>query len=653
MSDLAGAPAMVRSIESLKKEAKQLLAAVRAGDASVLERLRPRLSARRPVAADAITLRDVQHALARELGFDGWASLMQQRVRDSLMAARAVSHYEDKAVALLEAYRTGTPEAMERHWSLTWHRRAWSAMRSYVRADLGLGSSDTIDISLDDARWLVAREHGFEHWIALVETVTADREVAQQISKPLALLAANENAELHTVAVSRHWDEFREELREADILGVDAHGQMTDDVLRELAADSQVREHITVLRLSGSAGVTDAGVATLTAFPRLQQLDLSSTNISDAAFDTLRTLPQLTRLGLSWTRTTDRGAQALATAAARETLEMVDLNGSHCGNAAIAACRGMPRLKQFLSGAQTTDAGLAYLADFPVYREWRGGEESMALLSYDAEPNKLMLRGQITDAGIAQLRVLDGLFGLNVDDSALGLTGAALSPLIGLPHLSWLAFDAKDDSMPLLAQLPHLRFLGCQDTAASDAGWAALGASRSIEHIWGRRCHGLGDQGFRALARLPRLRNFAGSCRSVSDTALSALPSFPALRQLMPMDVPDAGYRHIARCTELETLTLMYCRETGDEATQHIAQLPKLTKYFASYTQITDRTPALLSTSPSLESITFDSCAKLTNAGIAQLTRLSTLRDLRISGRGLTRAVVSEFSPGVRVSYSL
>ena len=34
------------------------------------------------------------------------------------------------ADALLQAYRTGTPAAMERHWSLTWHRRNWQGMRS-------------------------------------------------------------------------------------------------------------------------------------------------------------------------------------------------------------------------------------------------------------------------------------------------------------------------------------------------------------------------------------------------------------------------------------------------------------------------------------------------------------------------------------------
>jgi hypothetical protein len=38
----------------------------------------------------------------------------------------------------------------------------------------------------------------------------------------------------------------------------------------------------------------------------------------------------------------------------------------------------------------------------------------------------------------------------------------------------------------------------------------------------------------------------------VDDTSLSALPSFPALRALMPMDVLDEGFRHVGRCERLE-----------------------------------------------------------------------------------------------------
>ena len=184
---------------------------------------------------------------------------------------------------------------------------------------------------------------------------------------------------------------------------------------------------------------------------------------------------------------------------------------------------------------------------------------------------------------------------------------------------------------------------------ASDDAWVALARSRTIEQIWGRRCHGLRRRGFLALAEMPALRGLSVSCLNVDDEGLAALPRFPALRELMPMDVPDAGYRHIGRCRELESLILMYCRDTTDAATEHLPGLSKLTYYFNSYTTITDRTPEILSTMDALERITFDTCHGLTDSGVARLARLPRLRELRVSGRGVTAAVRQAFPPTVAV----
>jgi Leucine-rich repeat (LRR) protein len=153
---------------------------------------------------------------------------------------------------------------------------------------------------------------------------------------------------------------------------------------------------------------------------------------------------------------------------------------------------------------------------------------------------------------------------------------------------------------------------------------------------------------------MPALRYLSVSCKNVDDVGVSALPRFPALRELMPMDVPDEGYRHIGRCERLESLVLMYCRDTTDTATGHIAQLPTLKKYFASYNRITDRTPEILSGMPSLEEVTFDSCAGLTNGGIATLTRLPRLRELRVESMPrVTADIVGAFAPHVRVRFAL
>jgi hypothetical protein len=296
-----------------------------------------------------------------------------------------------------------------------------------------------------------------------------------------------------------------------------------------------------------------------------------------------------------------------------------------------------------------TDAGLPLLHELPGFKDWRGGEAELSLVGHKSLPNHLSLRGTFTDTGMAHLRGLDGLFSLDIDDRDLAITAAGLEPLLSLAHLAALGLDAKDDWMPYVAQMPHLRFLGIQDTTAGDEGFAALSRSRSIEYIWGRRCHNLRTRGFMALAAMPALRGLSVSCLNVDNEGISTLPEFPALKELMPMDIPDAGYRHIGKCERLESLILMYCRDTTDAATAHITGLRNLSSYFNSYTMITDRTPELLSTMDSLERITFDTCHGLTNAGIARLARLPKLRELRVSGRGITPEVRAAFSPGVEV----
>jgi len=364
----------------------------------------------------------------------------------------------------------------------------------------------------------------------------------------------------------------------------------------------------------------------------------------------LRHVPSLESISLGGTRMTDAGAAHLS---ACERIRSVDLSGTFTGDGAIRALAGKASLSEFRSGNLVTDEGLALLRELPIFRTWHGGDGWMALTSPDARPNFLMLRGPFTDRGMAHLADLDGLFALNVDSAQLAITGRGLAPLTRLAHLEWLAFDAVDDSMPYIAALPHLRFLMCQDTSSSDDGFVALSRSRSIEHLWGRRCYGLRRRGFEALSTMPALRHLSVSCKNVDDVGLSALPAFPALRELMPMDVPDEGYRHVAG-TKVESLVLMYCRDTTDRATEHLAKLSTLKKYFVSYNRITDRTPEILSGITPLEELTFDSCAGLTNEGIKALARLPNLRHVSVGGMPrVTNAIVPAFPAHVRVSYQV
>lgn len=274
-------------------------------------------------------------------------------------------------------------------------------------------------------------------------------------------------------------------------------------------------------------------------------------------------------------------------------------------------------------------------------------------MEFEAEPNYLLLCGSLTDRGLANLVGLDGLFALNLDDRRLAVTSAGLAPLADLPNLGWLGFDATDDAMPAIAAMPRLRMLMCQETVAGDDGFVHLSRSRSIEYLWGRRCHNLRGRGFTALAAMPALRGLSVSCKNVDDAALSALPRFPALREYMPMDVPDEGFRHVGRCERLEALWCMYCRETGDTATGYIAGLSSLKTYEAFGTRITDRSLELLGRMPSLERVLRADCAGVTDAGLAFLARLPRLREVALGGLpGVTREGAALFPTRVRVDYA-
>lgn len=132
--------------------------------------------------------------------------------------------------------------------------------------------------------------------------------------------------------------------------------------------------------------------------------------MTGAILERVSRLEQLTHLDLSGCPVTDAG-----TAHPRncEHLERVDLFRTPTGDGAIQALAGKPHLRHFKSGNRVTDAGLALLHQFPVFKTWQPDREpSMGLLHFDAEPNYLLLRGPFTDRGLATLAGLDGLFAL-------------------------------------------------------------------------------------------------------------------------------------------------------------------------------------------------------------------------------------------------
>jgi hypothetical protein len=295
------------------------------------------------------------------------------------------------------------------------------------------------------------------------------------------------------------------------------------------------------------------------------------------------------------------------------------------------------------------------LQQFPAFKTRPVEEPAYGLTSFSAEPTNLLIDGTFTRKGLNKLRGLDGLVGLSFFRHTSVLRGDDLQCLDGLPNLVFLGCQGElcdDNAMGHIAALPGLRMLMGQGTVATDNGFSSLSRSQTIEYLWGRECPNLTGSGFVALSRMPSLKGLAVSCKGVDDSALATVPDFPSLKELMPMNVSDDGFRHIGRSQQLESLILMYCRDTTDLATSNIVGMPRLKKYHAGYTLITDASLQLLSTIKSLEEVSFESCKSISDAGVAFLRTLPRLREISVGGcEKVTHSGMNGFANGVRVNY--
>jgi hypothetical protein len=518
---------------------------------------------------------------------------------------------------------------------------------------------------LGDAQLALAREYGFDSWPKLVHHVErlrgpepADdpRTAPHGLSRTPPFYRidwATDTIEPRQPMTAADWDRLIAVAEDLGLSGVNARGQMDDDTLARLSRLTSV----TRLTFDGTKRMTDEGLQHLANMPQLETLDISDYpggRITDRGLEVVARLTRLRHFQMCWqSGVSDGGARHLAPCM---ELENVNLLGTPTGDGALDALRGKPRLRHLRTGRQVTDAGLRALHDFPVFKTWQSGEPRYSLMSFgDSEPNFLMLDGTFTDAGAAGLAGLEGIFGLGFFWHITALTPDGLRFLKDLPNLGALGCEgrlADDTGMRHIAAIPRLRMLMAQGTVATNAGFAALSRSRTIEYIWGRECPNLEGPGFAALAAMPSLQGLAVSCARVDDAALASLPSFPALTWLLPMDVRDEGFRHVGRCERLEKLTCMYCRDTGDAATAHIAGLRQLKHYYAGKTQITDRSLEILGTMTSLEDVQLSACAHISNAGLAHLAKLPRLKKVAVDATALvTRAGLDVFPPGVHVDF--
>lgn len=638
------------SLEQLRKQAKELLQQLRSADPSATERLRkykPNVS--EPILADA------QFVLAREHGFESWPKLVHY-----IQASQPADLQEHQRIAedLVAAYVSADADAAVRLNDLFHSSLDIQQIRDFIRDrvfHLPDAEQRTANFTLPDAQLVVARLYGFQDWSELVRS--SSEPAGDLYSAPFVLSSkppffridwTTNSIEPRQPMSTKDWESLCGIVKELELTSINSAGLISDNDLKVISQLDQ----ITSLNLDGSKSVTDKGLQYLARMPQLRKLTLSG-QITDRGLEFLQHLRELRVFQMYWQkRISDEGISNLKLC---NNLEEVDLLGCNTGDGAIAALRGKPNLCSFKTGRNVTNEGLQMLHDFPAFKSWQGGEIKYGLMSFSAEPTNLLIDGPFTGKGLANLRGLDGVFGLSFFWHTSRLRGDDLQSLNGLSNLGYLGCHDKlcdDEAMRHIATLPKLRMLMGQGAVATDEGFRALSQSQTIEYFWGRKCPNLKGPGFAAFADMRALKGLAVSCELVNDAALAKLPDFQSLKELLPMDVSDDGFRHIGRCQQLESLILMYCRDTGDVATSHIVGMPNLKKYHAGYTTITDRSLEMLSRIISLEELSFEGCKNISDAGIPFLTSLPRLREISIGGSPMvTRSGIAGFASSVRVNY--
>ena len=629
------------SLEQLRKRAKERVRELRASG---------NLNA---------TLADAQLVIAREQGFETWAKLKHHI---ETLRPPGIEPFEQLATDLAGAYTSGDERRVRAinanlgtAFPTDFHdeEKVRQQMSSWYASE-----TRTEELAMADAQQMVAHAYGFEDWAKFAASLReppadpSSAPVFVSSRPPFYSVDWKENRLSTRGPQSRtDWNEIFAIVEEHGISKLEAGG-ITDDAMKGLAE----LECVTHLNISGSKVLTDEGAQHLVRMPQLTDLEMGGwhTPLTDRAFEPLRHLKGLREFKSCWTQgLTDAGAAHLEACGEIETINVM---GSPSGDGLIRAMAGKTTLRFLNTGRGVTDAGIPALHAIPAFRRWLGGEVRTGLMGAVSVPNRLMIDGDFTDEGLRALEGLDGVASLQLFWHSKIFTAAGLEVLRRLPRLEVFGIDGDqcgDESMRNIAAIPRLRQLQAQGAVAGDAGWQALSGSKTLEYIWGRECPNFGNEGFLALAKLPALRGMGISCELVEDSALASLPKFPALRQFISIGMKDDGFRHVGRCSDLESLYCMYCRDTGDEATAHLTGLEKLRLYYAGMTQITDRSLEMLGRMESLEHVEFWQCMALTDAGVAHLAALPRLERIEIySSPKVSRNIARLFRDTVRVHYS-
>jgi ankyrin repeat protein len=160
------------NLDYYRKQAKALLKAARAGNADAIARVQTHVLRLKHASAAGqpldLALHEVQLTIARENGFPSWPKFQAHVAGQSLDVqltrfrphVRGTDWYEERVAGILSTQQSGLPESFEE--IRRYHPRFENASDDQIRS---------ADFTSDDARVILAREHGFKSWAEFMDYI--------------------------------------------------------------------------------------------------------------------------------------------------------------------------------------------------------------------------------------------------------------------------------------------------------------------------------------------------------------------------------------------------------------------------------------------------------------------------------------------------
>ena len=267
----------------------------------------------------------------------------------------------------------------------------------------------------------------------------------------------------------------------------------------------------------------------------------------------------------------------------------------------------------------------------------------------------LMLNCGITDEGLKSVPDFPELKVLNLRGCA-NMTDAGMESVAKAPKLDNLAllYTKIGDEGVIALKGMKLRALDLRGLRLTGSACQALAEMTTLESLKLRNAREIMDYSFQELKTLVNLKSLSLEDLAITDSALEILPNFTNLKELVIMRTDMMDVSPIGQLKNLKKLTL---REMTCDL-DFLAEMPQLEELFFAEsivrdedmkffeglvnvktldlwnTQLGDKALELFGKMPKLTTLNIKNCAKISDAGIAELAKSETLTSLNLSENG-------------------